>query len=164
MHPYPMVRSGGLFVFFVGAGIALGALFGKKSLVPLLVTGGAAAVISQIVLGRRLTAPLGEPTFWQNLALIGAIVLEMIAVGVVAYVFREAAPRTFWLWILLAVGFHLFIIAIAQGPALLLLGLLCVLNAFCGLRWRGIPFSIFWFIDGALKMIVGGWMFWRMPG
>src|SRR5438093_12231686 len=92
------------------------------------------------------------------MALIGAIVLEMTLTAVVAYAFHFHQSRSFWLWILLVVGGHFLIIALAQGRLLVLLGVACVANAVVGLWLPQVPLVIFWFIDGVLKIIVGSLM------
>ena len=158
-----MIRAGGLFVMLIGAGIVTGALLGAAHIVAPLIAGAVGALFSLSVFRRRLTAPLGAPTRQQRRILFLSIVLEMLLCGLVAYVLRAAPPRVFWLWILVAVGAHFFLLAWAQGPLLLVLGLLCIVNAALGLWYTSIPFLVYWFIDGALKIISGGWMFWRQP-
>jgi drug/metabolite transporter (DMT)-like permease len=121
-HPFPMIRSGGLFVLFVGLGIVTGAILGENHfLVPLLV-GAGVAFAAQNVFRNRLVRPLGTPTRTQVAAIVGAIVLEIILTGIVAYAFDFRQTRSFWLWILLVVGSHFLIIAAAQGRLLLILG------------------------------------------
>jgi hypothetical protein len=97
------------------------------------------------------------------MTLIGAIVLEMILATLVAYLFHFHQSRSFWLWILLVVGVHFLIIAMAQGKLLVLLGVACVANAILGLWLPQIPLVIFWFIDGLMKIIVGSWMLSTQP-
>jgi Ca2+/Na+ antiporter len=162
-HPFPMIRAGGLFVMLIGAGIVVGALLGAAHIVAPLLAGAVAALFSLSVFRRRLTAPLGQPTRRQRRILFLSITLEMLLCGLVAYVLRNAPARVFWLWILVAVGAHFLMLARAQGPLLLVLGLLCIVNAALGLWQASIPFLVCWFIDGALKIITGGWMFWRQP-
>ena len=157
-HPFPMVRSGGLFVLLVGLGILVGAILGEHHLLPPLIVGASLAIIAQRVFSGRLVRPLGTPTRFQVAVLIGAIVLEMMLAGVVAYAFHFHQSRSFWLWILLVVGAHFLIIAMAQGKLLLLLGVACIVNAIVGLWLPEAPLVIFWFIDGLMKIIVGGWM------
>jgi hypothetical protein len=158
-----MIRSGGLFVLFVGLGIMIGALLGENHLLAPLIVGASIAVIAQSIFRSRLVQPLGTPTRVQIVALVSAIVLEMILAGVVAYAFHFHQSRSFWLWILLVVGSHFLIIAVAQGRLLLLLGILCILNAIIGLWSPKVPLVIFWFIDGMLKVMVGAWMLSARP-
>jgi len=154
-HPFPMIRSGGLFVSCVGLGIVTGAILGEKYLLVPLIAGAAIAIIAQSVLRSRLARGFGRPTRFQVMALISAIVLEMILAAVVAYAFHFHQSRRFWLWILLVVGSHFLIISAAQGKLLILLGVACVANAIVGLWLPHVPLVIFWFIDGAMKIIVG---------
>src|SRR5438132_10671432 len=157
-HPFPMVRSGGLFVLLVGLGILAGAILGEHHLIPPLIAGASLAVIAQSVFRNRLVRPLGTPTRFQVMTLIGAIVLEMILVTLVAYAFHFHQSRSFWLWILLVVGIHFLIIAMAQGKLLVVLGVACVANAILGLWLPQVPLVVFWFIDGLMKIVVGAWM------
>jgi hypothetical protein len=158
-----MIRSGGLFVLFVGLGIVAGAILGENHLLAPLIVGACLALVAQSIFRSRLVRPLGTPTRVQIVALISAIVLEIILTGVVAYAFHFRQSRSFWLWILLVVGGHFLIIAIAQGRALLLLGVLCIFNALTGLWMPSTPLLIFWAVDGVLKIIVGALMLSTKP-
>ena len=157
-----------MFVFLMGAGIAVGAFLGEGRFVAPLIIGFMSAFVAQSLFARRLTRSLGKPTRTQVMALVGAIVLEFASTGVVFYFFRNdfasgSRLRGFWLWILLVVGSHFLIIAVAQGPWMLLLGGLCILNAIAGLLLPNVPLVIFWFMDGALKMLIGSRMFMTQP-
>ena len=167
-HSYPMIRSGGMFVSFIGLGIAIGALLGEHYLVTPLIAGFVFAFVAQSIFARRLTRALGQPTRTQVIALIGAIVLEFLLTGAVFYLFRNdfasgSSLRSFWLWILFVVGSHLLLIAVAQGWWMLLLGGLCILNAIVGLLLPNVPLVVFWFIDGVFKMLIGARMFLTPP-
>jgi hypothetical protein len=162
-HPFPMIRGGGLFVSLIGLGIVAGAIRGEGQMALPLIAGAVAAVLALSIFRRSLTLPLGVPTRTQVMALVGGILAEFILCGIVAYVFRNQEARLFWLWILLVVGFHLTIIAVAQGPLMLLLGVLCMANAALGLWPSHVPFLLFWLADGILKIIIGGWMFFGQP-
>jgi hypothetical protein len=158
-----MIRSGGLFVLLVGLGIVAGAILGENHLLVPLIVGACLALIAQSVFRGRLVRPLGTPTRVQIAALVSAIVLEIILTGVVAYAFHFRQSRSFWLWILLVVGSHFLIIAVAQGRRLLLLGVLCIVNALAGLWMPNVPLLTFWLIDGLLKIIFGAWMLSTRP-
>jgi hypothetical protein len=158
-----MIRGGGLFVSLIGLGIVIGAFLGEGRMALSLIAGALAAMLALSLFRKSLTLPLGEPTRAQVMALVGGIIAEFIMCGIVAYVFRNQEARVFWLWILLVVGFHLTIIALAQGPLMLLLGVLCIVNAALGLWLSHVPFSLFWFADGMLKIIFGGWMLFGQP-
>src|SRR6267142_4141164 len=64
-HPFPMIRSGGLFVSCVGLGIVTGAILGEKYLLVPLIAGAAIAIIAQSVLRSRLARGFGRPTRFQ---------------------------------------------------------------------------------------------------
>lgn len=167
-HPFPMIRGGGLFVICMGLGITVGGLLGEHRLVVPLIGGAVLAFILQSIFARRLTESLGKPTRTQVMTLVGAIILEFILTGVVFLVFKNdfasgASPRNFWLWILLVVGSHFLIIAVAQGPLMLVLGLLCIINAIVGLLVPNVSLAVFWFTDGLLKIIVGALMLMTRP-
>jgi hypothetical protein len=167
-HPYPMIRGGGMFVFLMGLGIAAGAFLGERRFVAPLIIGFTSAFVAQSLFARRLTRSLGKPTRAQVMALAGAILLEFVLTGAVFYFFRHdfasgSSLRGFWLWILLVVGIHFPMMAVAQGPWMLLLGGLCILNAIAGLLLPNVPLVIFWFMDGALKMLIGARMFMAQP-
>jgi hypothetical protein len=158
-----MIRSGGLFVLLIGLGIVAGAILGENHLLAPLIVGAGLAFIAQNIFRSRLVQPLGTPTRVQIGALISAIVLEIILTGVVAYAFHFHQSRHFWLWILLVVGSHFVIIAVAQGRLLFLLGIVCIVNALIGLWLSNIPLVVFWFVDGILKIIVGARMLSTKP-
>ena len=84
-HPFPMIRSGGLFVLLIGLGILVGAVLGENYLLAPLIVGACLAFIAQNIFRSRLVKPLGRPTRVQIVTLVGAIVLEIILAGIVAY-------------------------------------------------------------------------------
>jgi hypothetical protein len=158
LHAYPMMRGAGLFVLLVGLGIALGGLLGKKYVVPMLIAGGLLAILSQIVQVKGVTNFGGIPTQAQLYALYMGIAVEAVLIGLVVYFIRARSSRRFWLWILLVVGLHFIVLAYAQGPPLLLLGILSMVNAIVGLRFTTVTYLKFWVIDGVLKIAIGAWM------
>lgn len=152
------MRGAGLFVLLVGLGITIGGLLGKKYVVPMLIAGGVLAILSQIVRVKQLTGPVETPTPAQFYVLYCGIAFEAVLVGLVCYLIRDRSSRRFWLWILLVVGLHFMVLAYAQGPPLLWLGVLSIVNAVAGLRMTNISYLKFWVIDGVLKMAIGAWM------
>ena len=158
LNAYPMMRGAGLFVLLVGLGITIGGTLGKKCVVPLLISGGVLAILSQIVRIRGLTDFPGTPTRTQFYALYGGIAFEALLIGLVVNFIRDRSSRRFWLWILFVVGLHFIVLAYAQGPPLLLLGVLSMVNALVGLRMPSTSYLKFWVIDGVLKIAIGAWM------
>jgi hypothetical protein len=161
LHPYPMMRGAGLFVLLVGLGITIGGLLGKKYVVPMLIGGGVLAILSQIIQVKGLTNFGGIPTRAQLYALYIGIASEAVLIGLVVYFIRDRSSRRFWLWILLVVGIHFIVLAYAQGPPLLLLGVLSMVNAIVGLRMTNVSYLKFWVFDGVLKIAIGAWMLFR---
>jgi hypothetical protein len=153
-----MMRGAGLFVLLVGLGITIGGLLGKKYIVPMLITGGVLAILSQIIQVKGLTNFGGIPARAQLYALYIGIIFEAVLIGLVVYFIRDRGSRRFWLWILLVVGIHFMVLAYAQGPPLLLLGVLSIANAVVGLRMTNVSYLKFWMIDGVLKITIGAWM------
>ena len=43
----------------------------------------------------------------------------------------------------------------SHGPICGLLGLVCMANAYVGLRLRNVPYRVFWGLDGVLKIVAG---------
>ena len=158
LHPYQMMRGAGLFVLLAGLGIAVGGILGKKYVVPMLISGGVLAILSQIVRVKGFTNFGGIPTQAQLYALYIGITFEAVLIGLVVYFIRDRSSRRFWLWILLVVGIHFMVLAYAQGPPLLLLGVLSMINAIVGLRMTNVSYLKFWVMDGVLKTAIGAWM------
>ncbi len=162
MHPYPLIRGGGLFLMVMGAGVVGGAVW--RSVRWRLVAwslGGAALVTT--IFARGLARPLGQPTARQLVALAGALGLEWVLMRIVGYRFRRG-ERQFELAVLFVVGLHFLPMALAFGPLLVLLGLLSVANAAAGI-WiaRETPLLVFWAVDGVMKMAIGALMFFVAP-
>ena len=158
LNSYPMMRGAGLFVLLVGLGITIGGMLGRKYIVPMLIAGGVLAILSQIVQVKGFTNFGGIPTQAQFYALYIGIAFEVVLIGLVVYFIRDRSSRRFWLWILLVVGLHFIVLAYAQGPPLLLLGLLSIVNAIVGLRMTNVSYLKFWVSDGVLKIAIGAWM------
>jgi hypothetical protein len=162
MHPFPLIRSGGLFVLIVGVSIVAGGVIRRRAWV-LLAVGLALASVIEAATAQRLTAPLGRPTAFQIGSLIAAVVVEVIVIASADRWLRSANERQRTLWILIIVGTHFVLMAPAFGPLIALLGLLSILNAIAAFRATRIPLSVAWFIDGALKAAIGGVMLWFAP-
>jgi len=163
LHPYPLIRGGGLFLMLVGAGITAGTLW-PVARRTLLASSFALAALVTTLFAHRLARPLGHPTPLQLAALAGAVVAEVVLIGTVVHLFRGHGDRTVELAVMFVVGVHFLPMAVAFGPLVGLLSLLSVLNAAGGL-WlaRGTHLLVFWTADGILKMTIGGMMFFVAP-
>lgn len=157
-HPYPMIRAGGLFLVIIGSGIVVGALF-PQVLWRIFVAGVVLASLALALTARPLTAPLGLPTRLQVGALVVAILVEIVLIVLLPRLFPPKDDRTLPLSVMLVVGIHFLIMALAFGPLIVVLGLLTIGNAGAGL-WvrRSMHWHTSWFIDGSLKLGIGGSM------
>jgi hypothetical protein len=157
-HWFPMIRAGGLFILIMGFGVICGGAFPSQRKL-LLILGAAAATTAISLTAAALSRPFGIPTKTQFWALAAAILIEVILIRVVIARYKSAGERTFLLMMLLVVGFHFIPMAITFGPLCAILGVVAMANAATGL-WlkRDIGLSRFWFLDGVLKIGIGGLM------
>ena len=154
-HPYPLIRSGGVFLICVGTGLLFGWIF-PKWWARLALVGGVSAVTATALTAVPLA--LGTPSTVQIAALVGAVAVE---VGLIAYVLRrlrDADGRVRMLSILSVVGLHFVIMGLAFGPLIAALGVLTMANAAVGLRVPAVPLPVVGVLDGLLKIVFGVWM------
>src|SRR5688500_1168931 len=146
-HKYPMVRVGGLFILCVGLGLIAGTIAGGEGLVDRRVffVGVGAATMSLFLSGKL---SYGPPLRFQLVALLGAIVLEIVLMSALGPLLGPTDVRTFWLWTLVIVGVHFVPMAVAFGPVMLLLGAACVASAASGLLVPSLPFAFLAICDG----------------
>ena len=155
MYPYPLIRSGGLFLVIIGAMIIAGVPLPRARNI-LVAAGLALASIVTAIAAPSLTRSLGAPSLQQILVLAGSVLLEMILIQVVVRYVYPLGERTIILSVLLVVGLHFLPMAIAFGPIMGILGILTILNAGAGLWLRpNMNLSILWFFDGLLKLACG---------
>ena len=160
---YPIARSGGLFLLLIGLTM-VAALFARGARpVSLRVfwAGAALAVLSLFLFTHLLSS--GPPTRPQVLALIGAILLQVVGIAAIQPLAHPQTPRDFWLWLLFVVGLHFLPMALAFGPRMAALGLLCMLDALAGLWLRELPLPWFGYMDAALKIGFGLWLLFSPP-
>ena len=155
IHPYPLVRSGGLFLLVVGIALVAGA-FHSRWRVGLLAGGVAIATVVTAVATPTLVSGLGRPSRFQIVVLVGAVVLEAALIPLGLHATRQRGWSTRWLTVFFMVGLHFLPMAVAFGPVMLLLGLALMLNAGIGL-WKTsvIELQHSWLADGLLKVTAG---------
>jgi hypothetical protein len=162
-HPFPLIRSGGLFLILVGTAIVLGGLVPRRRGLLLAAGGVVAAAVVGLSAG-ALTRPLGWPTRAQILSLLIAVAFEIAAIVWVRHRLRSRGERTAALAILFVVGLHFLPMGVAFGPVIAVLGLATAINSAAGLRlFRAMPLQGFWLADGGLKIAAGALMFWFPP-
>lgn len=153
-HPYPLVRSGGLFLLLIGAGIII-----DTALKGAFLVGTLFAVLS-LMFSKVLS--FGKPTISQLAALAVAIVLEIVLLIIMVNVLPADISRHIRLmWVLIIVGIHFLPMAVCFGPRLLIIGLLCIVNGLIGLILNNLPSDLLLLIDGVLKVGFGLWLFKR---
>ncbi len=164
-HPFPMIRGGGLFLISVGFGFLIGWIF-PRIWTTLAITGFVVGFVSSSLSG-LIPPSLGVPTNLQIVALVIAIVVEIVLINLVIKYTKDERERI--LWILFVVGSHFIIMGISFGPMIMGLGLMTMLNAWIGLKvFPATRLEIFGWIDSLLKVGLGMWMFlfypdWKFP-
>ena len=157
---FPLMRGGGAFLAVIGLGILVGAFGSRKWRIVWLIAGAAAGILIMAVGGatKLIFAGLPSPAVWQWVVLGLAFLVEGYLVSVVVRKFPDLDAREFWLWMLFIVGAHFLILGASHGPICALLAVVCMLNAWIGLRSKQVDFRVFWAIDGVLKIIAGAVM------
>jgi len=151
-HPYPMVRAGGVFLVFFGAGIVINIFLSGAFLV------GVVLAVMSLMFSKTLS--FGKPRPFQIIALVCAIVLEIILFFIIFQALpADIAGPVRLMWILLIVGVHFLPMAISFGPRFGILGVLCIVNALTALILIGAVNEIFLLVDGVLKFGFGIWLF-----
>ena len=152
LHPYPMVRTGGLFLTFFGAGIVINIFLNGAFFVGI--------VLALMSLTFSKTLSFGKPRSFQIIALVFAMVLEMVLFVIMFRVLpADIAGSVRLMWILLIVGIHFLPMAISFGPRFGILGVLCIVNTLTALVLFSAVNEIFLLVDGALKFGFGIWLF-----
>ena len=160
---YPIVRSGGLFLLIIGAGLlaAIAASGGAPVNHGVFYAALAAALLSLFFAGRL---SFGSPTALQIGALVFALALQGALLVLQGRLLPPTTPEHIrWLWVSSIVGVHFLPMAVAFGPRMLLLGGACIATALVGLALPSVPYEVFGIVDGALKVGFGAWLFSTKP-
>lgn len=160
---YPMVRGGGLFLLLFGLGFVASIAFRGDALVNgrVFLAGVVVALLS-LSAAKRLS--YGAPTRVQIVALLSAVVLEVILFYALARTLPAgAAERVQWSWVLIIVGIHFLPMALSFGPRMLLLGAACIANGAVALLLPAVPYATVGLIDGGLKCAFGVWLLSTRP-
>ncbi|CAM5456723.1 hypothetical protein GCM10010329_33240 [Streptomyces spiroverticillatus] len=166
LHPYPLIRGGGLFLLCVGLGFLLGWIF-QSRWIPFAIGGGVAGFVASGL--SALLPSLGPTSFVQIAGLVGSFVLEMGLIYLVISSYQkqpeaERDDRQLILRILFVVGLHFLTMGLAHGPLMTLLGALTSVNALIGLYVaRRAPVRALGVSDAVLKLGFGAWMLLAYP-
>lgn len=152
IHPYPLVRSGGLFLLLIGSGIITDIIFKGAFMI------GTGLAVLSLLFAKVLS--FGKPSSIQIFALALAVLLEIVLLITISNVLpSDINPAVRLMWILMIVGIHFLPMAFCFGPRFGMVGILCILNASVGLVLGDLPSEVFLFTDGALKVGFGVWLF-----
>lgn len=153
-HPYPMVRSGGLFLLLIGCGVIGGTLVPGPAIINrgVFFLGLGAALLSLLTV--RLVS-FGRGSRRQFTALGAAIAIEVVLIMAAARFIGPQPERLLWCRTLFIVGVHFLPMAISFGPQMLWLGAACMLNATTGWLLPIFPFPVTALVDGSLKAAFG---------
>jgi hypothetical protein len=157
---FPLMRGGGAFLIAIGLGILVGAAGSRRWRTVSLIVGAGIGVIIMAVGGatKLIFAGLPQPQIWQWIVLGVAFLVEGYLVSVVVRKNPDIESRSFWMWMLFIVGAHFLILGLSHGPVCAALAIVCMLNAWLGLRSTTVDFRVFWAVDGTLKIIAGALM------
>ncbi|XKE94139.1 hypothetical protein LG326_13310 [Metaplanococcus flavidus] len=151
-------RTCGLWLVYIGLLIIASASLGGEHLIqPVLL--GFGFFIGYILIFvlpyiNRLLA-YGQNTKFQDRMDNISVALNVVLCTLCGLIIGFEDLRTVWLAIFIAVGIHFFGFYFSQGRLLILLAVLTVVNGIAGLALSNIPFLVFAFIDGGLKMLIG---------
>lgn len=157
-HPFPMVRTGGLFLICLGIGTVIGAF--RDALFLRIIGLGLALNIGGILynaLTLDLVYTIGTPTDFQNWTLPLAVNLVAIGWGVWSlFVLRqEGVSRRYMAGLMIILALGLLVLAPAQGWVLVLVALASIAWTLWALRGTALSINRAWLVNGLLK-IVGG--------
>jgi hypothetical protein len=157
-HPYPMIRSGGIFLIFIGIGMVIGAIRDHMEL--RIVGVGVALTFGAVVYNATaldLIYTLGTPSEFQNALLVIAVNIAAIGIGIWSFVIhgREGVSRRFMAGLLVILNLSFLIMIPAQGWVLVVMAVVCIAWALWALRRTEIGIHRVWLVDGLLKIAAG---------
>jgi hypothetical protein len=158
---YPMRYGGGLFLCFVGATIALGALLGGNAMAPLLLGGLIAGTISIFVVRPMVARRYGRPTQKQIQLMIVAIALELAGFVALSWLTSNGAlphdPQFIWTSVLVIVAAHFVLMTWSFSAWILYLALAILAWVACATALN-LGLSAVLVGDGLLKLGFGATM------
>lgn len=154
LYPYPTILRGGVLVLILGVGMVFGtAVDAYPFYYRVFFTGIAASVLAFIFFKERYL--YGKPTPLQTGAIYAALILGALLLAGLLVLVPDYGSRRFLLLMLLIIGIDFIPLSIAVGPLMLLLAILCILDALLGLWFQGLSFALFTAVDGVLKIFFG---------
>lgn len=155
-------RCCGLWFIIIGAVILVAAAFGgeQKINTAIFVVGFMGgfylSVINKVVVSKLSTGP--SSPFQNKVATLAVVFLFPLMFLLSGPFFPCQNWRMIWLGTFLAVGLHFFPFYFVHGKSMLLIGLLCSVNAVGGMLLSGTPFLAFAIIDALIKIGFGTYL------
>lgn len=159
IRKYNDKRCCGLWFLIIGIVIIISAIFGgEQKINPVIFTVGFAIGFYISAINKKVLAKLswGELSkFQNNMAIFSIVILFPLMFILAGSFFPTQNWRMIWLGTFLAVGFHFFPFYFVHGISMIGIAVLCSANAIIGIFFPTIPFIIFAFIDGIIKVVFG---------
>lgn len=152
-------RCCGLWFIIIGAVILVAAAFGgeQKINTAIFVVGFMGgfylSVVNKSIVSKLSHGP--SSPFQNRVATLAVVLLFPLMFLLSGPFFPSENWRMIWLGAFLAVGLHFFPFYFVHGKSMLLIGLLCIVNAGVGMLFGGIPFLVFAAIDALIKIGFG---------
>lgn len=157
LHEYPAVRVGGIYAILLGVVVMLAARFEEGGLAVPILLGGAFLVSVATLFNRPLRKYLAFgrlPTSQKQITKV-VFASECLAVTAVLVLLSGADSRMLIAILMLVLATAQLALTYVYGPWMLLLGVLCMVNAMAGIWLHDVPFAIVGILDGILKLGLG---------
>lgn len=161
VRKFPAIPMGAPFIIIMGLCIMLGTT--APSWRGALVNAGFVIGGLSFAYSWKLAHDLPDMTKGQIAALIAAIAIEIAVFYTFNHALQSLGERGYIIAVLAIVAAHFVIMAPAYGLSALFLAALCGANAATGWRAPGYSVDALWFIDGAIKALVGVTMLFSSP-
>jgi len=156
---YLSKRVCGLWLLWVSVVILIGTILGGSQKINMNLFDIGYFLGFVLILGnRRIYKRLayGRPSkFQKNMTVASIILMFILLVLLGGQYFATNNYRMIWLSAFLAIGIHFIPFSIVHGKIMVPLALLVSINALAGIWMPSVSFSIFAYIDVAIKIIFG---------
>lgn len=152
-------RNCGLWFMIIGFVIIASTLFGGDLMINPFIFAigyGVGFYISNINKAVMSKLSMGKSSEFQDrIGTVGVISLFILMFITAGPFFPSLDWRMIWLGTFLATGLHFFIFYYVHGKSMIYIGLLCTVSAAIGMIFSEIPFAIFGYADGVIKVSFG---------
>ncbi|KAB1439399.1 DUF6609 family protein [Candidatus Galacturonibacter soehngenii] len=159
IRQYNFKRNSGLWFIIVGIVIIISAYFGgEQKINPVIFTVGYIVGFYISIINRKVSNKLSvgaSSKFQDNMGILAIVILFPLMFVFSGPFFPMQNWRMIWLGTFLAVGLHIFPFYFVHGISMVGLAILCSANAILGMFLTSVPFIVFAFIDGIIKIVFG---------